>query len=73
MPKYIYPDMPEMGTEEDYETQSYWHLCYPRIYENVSAYTSPKAVAFDLASIFRSYALFFRRSPQLDRDTNIRA
>lgn len=70
MPKYIYPDMPETETEEDYETQSYWPLCYPRIYDNVSAYTSPKAVAFDLASIFRGYAQFFRRSPQLDRDTN---
>jgi hypothetical protein len=70
MPKYIHPKSPEMGTEEDYETQSYWPLCYPRIYDNVSAYTSPKAMAFDLATIFMDHTTLFRRSTQLDQDTN---
>lgn len=63
MPKEVYPNLPGAGTEEEFEAASFWRWCYPRIYDNVSAYSSPKRPAFDLASIFWDHSLLLTRKP----------
>ena len=63
MPNRIAPTFAGSMNDAELEKQSYWRLCYPRIYESVSSFASPKRVAYDLATIFWDHTAFMRQKP----------
>lgn len=50
-------------TDAGFETRPYWNRCYPRIYEGVGGFSSPKYLSYDLASIFWDYDILLSHPP----------